>query len=384
MFKAMDKWLLPYLTHQAHRYWHRIGRQASTGGPVHVMLAVCDHFEPLAPGGRQPHSLGLQRVSRWAEQYPPMARAFTDSDGCHPQHTLFYPEEEYHEEFMNPLANLTRDRLAEVEMHLHHRHDTPSGLLEKLTRFRDLLRTKHGLLGQANNAGQEKGSDLPRFGFIHGNWALCNSRPDGDWCGVNEELTVLAQAGCYADFTYPSAPSPTQPRMVNRIYYARDRADAPRGADFGTAAQVGTSAADQSGVLLVTGPLALDWQHRKWRVLPRLENSDLRANQPPDAARADAWIRQHIHVQGRPEWCFVKLHTHGCIEGNTDILLGPPMQRLHEYLTTRYNDRRHYCLHYVTAREMVNIIHAAEDGHTGNPGQYRDYQIAPPPLRLRR
>jgi hypothetical protein len=55
------------------------------------------------------------------------------------------------------------------------------------------------------------------YGFVHGNWALCNSRPDGDWCGVNEELTVLAQTGCYADFTFPSAPSPTQPRMVNAV-----------------------------------------------------------------------------------------------------------------------------------------------------------------------
>jgi hypothetical protein len=31
-------------------------------------------------------------------------------------------------------------------------------------------------------------------------------------------------------------------------------------------------------------------------------------------------------------------------------------------------------LHYVTAREMVNIIHAAEDGRDGNPGAYRDYR----------
>jgi hypothetical protein len=29
--------------------------------------------------------------------------------------------------------------------------------------------------------------------------------------------------------------------------------------------------------------------------------------------------------------------------------------------------------HYVTAREMVNILHAAEDGHSGEPGIFRDH-----------
>ena len=44
------------------------------------------------------------------------------------------------------------------------------------------------------------------YAFIHGNWSLCNSRPDGRYCGVNNELDVLRETGCYADFTLPSAP----------------------------------------------------------------------------------------------------------------------------------------------------------------------------------
>jgi hypothetical protein len=43
-----------------------------------------------------------------------------------------------------------------------------------------------------------------------------------------------------------------------------------------------------------------------------------------------------------------------------------------------FNDGERFRLHYVTAREMVNIIHAAEDGKTGNPGQYRNYRLPPP------
>jgi hypothetical protein len=32
-------------------------------------------------------------------------------------------------------------------------------------------------------------------------------------------------------------------------------------------------------------------------------------------------------------------------------------------------------VHFVTAREMVNIALAACDGNSGNPGQYRDYRF---------
>jgi hypothetical protein len=32
-------------------------------------------------------------------------------------------------------------------------------------------------------------------------------------------------------------------------------------------------------------------------------------------------------------------------------------------------------LHFVTAREMVNIALAACDGRQGDPGQYRDYKL---------
>jgi len=34
-------------------------------------------------------------------------------------------------------------------------------------------------------------------------------------------------------------------------------------------------------------------------------------------------------------------------------------------------------LHFVSAREMVNIILAACDGREGNPGDYRDYRLKP-------
>ena len=37
--------------------------------------------------------------------------------------------------------------------------------------------------------------------------AKLRSLPDGRWCGLNNELILLRDLGCYADFTLPSAPS---------------------------------------------------------------------------------------------------------------------------------------------------------------------------------
>ena len=48
------------------------------------------------------------------------------------------------------------------------------------------------------------------------------------------------------------------------------------------------------------------------------------------------------------------------------------------YLETAYNDGSAYVLHYVTARELYNIIRAAEAGEVGDPDDYRNYSIGPP------
>ena len=51
---------------------------------------------------------------------------------------------------------------------------------------------------------------------------------------------------------------------------------------------------------------------------------------------------------------------------------------MNDYLTTKYNDGDNYLLHYVSAREMYNIVKAAEQGEQGNPNDYRDFHVAAP------
>jgi hypothetical protein len=59
------------------------------------------------------------------------------------------------------------------------------------------------------------------YGFIHGNWALDSARPDGRFCGVNDEITILHETGCYADFTQPAARM--SPRHDNQLDLLRRR-----------------------------------------------------------------------------------------------------------------------------------------------------------------
>jgi len=48
------------------------------------------------------------------------------------------------------------------------------------------------------------------------------------------------------------------------------------------------------------------------------------------------------------------------------------MQRFLTELVEGAPDRQEV-IHFVTARQMVNMIWAACDGREGNPGEYRDY-----------
>jgi hypothetical protein len=368
MYKAAEKWLWPY-------FKSVFRRPQVDSGPVHVMLSICDHYEPLAPGSVQTIETGDRRVERWLQDWPKLSSQFKDADGKHPNYSIFYPAEEAEkpDRYVPMLKTLVQDKWAEIEVHIHHRNDTAETLTKQLDQFRDFLHLEHDLLG--HNAKGE-----PGYAFIHGNWALCNSHPSGDWCGVNEELDVLLQTGCYVDYTFPSVPSPTQPRhFCNTVYYAKNLPGRNRSYDEGNYAHVGYKK-DPKELLMLQGPLGLNWKSRSKGIFPRVETGDICSSNPTSPIRADLWIKQHVHVKGNPNWLFVKLHTHGCIEGNTDVLLGNPLKETFSYLENKYNDGKNFALHYVSAREMYNIAQAAVDGKTGDPKLFRDYIYQPPKI----
>lgn len=319
--------------------------------PIEVFIAICDHYEPECYGATR--EVARTRVNRWVTEYPRLFAEFTDVDGRPPQHSFFFPQDEYRPEYLDRLKDLCEAGFGEVEIHLHHDRDTAAALREKLATFRDTLFHQHGCLRRDPETGQIV------YGFIHGNWALCNSRPDGRFCGVDQELTVLLETGCYADFTLPSAPSPAQISTINSIYYAQDRPGRRCSHATGIRARVG-QAAPRDHLLMVQGPLTLDWGDRRFGLLPRTENSDLHAGRGPSLRRLKMWLDAGVCVAGRPDWRFVKLHTHGCKDGNIDTLLGPETQQFHRELAQLHRQHPTFRYHYVSAWEMAQLVHQAE------------------------
>lgn len=359
MPRGADRWLIPYA-----RQWSR--RQAVRADEkVDLILCIADHFEPRY--GPVTDDVAQQRVESWLEKYPERFGDFTDSDGRPPRHTCFYPLEQYDRLEMEGIAELCAAGFGEVEVHLHHNHDTSFSLRCKLIKYARMLHERHGLLSH------RRGEKAIAYGFVHGNWALDNSRPDGEWCGVNDELDVLRETGCYADFTLPSAPSATQTPTINSIYYATDDPESPRSHDYGVA--VGAEKQPDHSLMLIQGPLMLDWQRRKFGVLPRIENACIQYNQHPSMARLDQWLAARVQVPTRPDWFFVKLHTHGAPEANQDVLLGEPMTRFHRDLAHRARENPNFRYHYVTAREMYNLVKAAEAGWTADVNGARDHEL---------
>jgi hypothetical protein len=333
--------------------------------PIDLLLCIVDHFEPGWGGASSDYA--AQRVQRWVTGYPELFQRFRDSDGVSPRHTFFYPLEMYQPGEVAELAKLCRDGFGEVEVHLHHDNDNPENLRRTLQDYCRRLKCEHGLLSH------DRHSSAIRYGFAHGNWALDNSLPDGRWCGVNNELDILRETGCYADFTLPSYPSPAQTRKINSIYYAVDDAGRPKSHDQGQ--NVGGGSQPKDSLMLIQGPLMLSWHSPKLGIFPRVENGNLQASQPPASHRLDVWLNARVQIKTRPDWFFVKLHTHGAVEANEKVLLGPDMVRFHEDLAHRFAANPNFRYHYVTAREMYNLARAAESGWTGSVKDARDFEL---------
>lgn len=356
------QWLVPYLSP-----WPFKRTLWSDPGPRHVLFSFVDHFEP-GHGGADP-ARQLKRVEQWRRGYPEVVGQFQDCEGNFPKHTWFYLGEE--PGHLKLLAELCFQGFGEVELHIHHgpKDNIPDhwkqNSLQGLARY---IETQKQLF--ARYGALITGERLPQkvFGFIHGMFALDNSLPD--YCGLPGELQLLKSLGCYGDFTFP-APGKSQPPLINRLYYPTGNPGEGGSYYKGDEIKVGSDRREQ--VLIFQGPLGLVRKGFKIQV----EDGHLDWSHPPTRERVLSWISKGIHVQGRPEWVFVKVHTHGAMERNVQELLGGPMERLHKELRNLCREGPPIFLHYVSAREAFNIAMAAMAGKEGDPGQFRNFLIPP-------
>jgi hypothetical protein len=366
---ACLRWLPAYAGQQLVRRGFR------KAGPQHLIVALADHFEPSIVPGVSGRHLDLdeqeRRLERWCREYPKMADAHRDGDGFPFRHTYFYPAEQFHKTLIDRLAEHCHDGWGEVEIHLHHGVDAPDtseATRRVLVEFRDELASR-GCLPRWNGQGSS------RYAFVHGNWALANSA-GGRYCGVDDEMAILAETGCYADLTLPAPLGLPQVGKINSLYECGLPLDQRAPHRRGRRLAVGRSA--RTFPLIVQGPLMVNALRRVGgRLRPGIEQGVVVTHDAPTPARLGLWQQAGISVAGRPEWAFIKLSCHGMDPRDEPVMLGAPIQRFLRTLLDAARDDGDR-VHFVTAREMVNIALAACDGRDGDPAAYRDYRLRLP------
>lgn len=333
------------------------------GETTDIIFVVIDHWEP---GGN------MIPLRAWIQDYRKMADKHIDADGVKLQHSWFYPIEQFRGYEIDSLMEMCRGGYGDIEIHLHHHGDDSTSLRRRFDDGIDSLQA-HGALISPD--GQV------HFSFVHGNWALDNSRMKGnhDYCGVNNELSILQELGCYADFTFPALGQTAQPSIVNKIYYCQDDPAKPKSYDTGTVTSVGYRPRPNQ-LMIFEGPLVLDWTNWQFVTHPSFEDGNLYWEVTSCLDRFEVWLNANVHVEGRPNWVFVRPFTHGCAlhnRGDYENILGDNFDQMLTDVEKKYNDGVHYRLHYMTAREAYNVVKAAEAGLDGNPNDYRNYLIRP-------
>lgn len=308
----------------------------------HVWLSIADHFEPYWAGASA--ELAAQRVAQWRSGYPQIATQYADSTGRPPVYTFFYPQEQYCPQLLDTLAEMVALQIADVEVHLHHNGEGQWDFIDRMSGFTEKLFKRHGLLRKEN--------ETIRFGFVHGDWALDNSLPLGRACGLDNEITLLRSLGCYADFTMPSGASPSQARLVNTIYWAKDDPERPKSYDTGRPL---TPHGPSGDLLMMVGPLGLRWRDR---VVPRMEAGEIAGHDMPAAYRVARWIDIAPRLG---EHTFVKLFAHGAQELNSGPLLNHGLADLFGSFQALCLDRG-LELHYVSAWQMYQAVIAIWKG----------------------
>ena len=145
------------------------GASAAADREIHLLLCFADHYEPkagrAAPERAAPASSAGSPTIR--DQFAVSAIATVGR-----RKYFFYPIEEYEADYLDALAGLCRAGFGEVEVHLHHDNDTDDNVRAALLAFRSFWPSARPL-------ARDRATVAPAYGFIHGNWSLNNSLPDG-------------------------------------------------------------------------------------------------------------------------------------------------------------------------------------------------------------
>src|SRR6266478_905811 len=90
------------------------------------------------------------RLKRWAgatlprpaRVWPAIAAQHADSAGRPPVYTFFYPQEQYRESLLAPLAEMTAQGIGDVEVHIHHDGEGEMDFVSRMSGFIENLSTR--------------------------------------------------------------------------------------------------------------------------------------------------------------------------------------------------------------------------------------------------
>lgn len=337
----------------------------------HIIFTIANHFEPGWSDARiLDHKTQMTRLKEYHKMARETGEAVRDASGTKFQHTNFYPAEQYHPDILEIMSEMQAEGLGEVEVHLHHgveRPDTAENLRNALIEFRDTLADKHRCLSRMDGEGD------PMYAFVHGNLALANSA-GGKYCGVDNEMAILRDTGCYADLTLPAAPTEMQVPMINEVY--EYGGDPDKASSHATGRRVAVNGKKPVLPLIFTGPLTFDYTRLKRGLpVPRIEDGSLTEAMGLSPARMRRWTSTNITVAGRSDWVFVKLYCHGFFDRDQSACIGEDAKRFFGGMVEDTAKTGKQTIHFASAREAFNMISAAIDGKSGNPNEHRDYRL---------
>jgi hypothetical protein len=331
---------------------------------VHILFCNCDHFEPSV--GNVSFKIEGERLTRLLTEYPKLVQNHRDFAGNKPKRTWFFPPHIHRNNHLKRLVSLCEQGYGEIELHLHHGKtvsDTPENLKETIKQCLEEY-SYFGVFGTEDNR--------KRYAFIHGDWALDNSRK-GRFCGVNNEIQILKETGCYADFTFPSI-NEANPIKINSVFYAVD--DPKRPKSYNRGLNLRKYGKKKGDLMLIQGPLHPFFIKRGLLGL-RVLGDSINGSPPTTEKRISLWVKTGIHIKGASKLIIIKTHTHGAADEKA--ALGAEMENIFSHLEKKYNDGTRYILHYVSARELYNIIKSVEEGESeSDPERFRNYKVQPP------
>jgi hypothetical protein len=344
-----DKWILTYVEKELSG-----SEDIDSGAVRHVVFTFVDHYEP---GYKEEEA--FENHTKWMALYKKAIEGHVDSYGNSIKYTWYYPYDQRIDKVLVSLTKAVHDGLGEVEMHWHHpksdNEKFPRELKEAIAWY-----NQYGALLVCGNRVET------RFSFIHGNWALDNSL-NGRLCGVSREIEYLFDQGAYADLTFSTIGTDAQPtERINAIYYVNEDEGSK---SYNDGPLVEKDKVVDNKMMMIQGPMSINFLKGF-----SLEYGALETYARPDKNRIERWIDADIHVKGRPEWTFVKLYSHGI--QSEDIMRAYFGKLLGDI--EQYAKEEKLRLHYMTSRELYNVIKAAEKGMEGDPEQYRDFVVPKP------